>query len=112
MRKKLDSEVENQLLARVFISRRIGVFTLKDIADGFGISERTVYRYADPEDRQLSRVAALSCYYATRDERMAATKHCHSCGESIATHHRCAACEILLHTPRAYCSQRCFDSPR
>lgn len=104
---ELNSEQARILTTRVFISRSIGVFNLRDITTGWGISLATLHRYRSPEYRASSREHARRAYLTYRQSIQRGV--CHRCEESLIGHARCSDCTILVHDDIETC-QSCIDS--
>lgn len=112
MQRKLDAIIESQLLVRVQISRTTRLFSLGKLAEGFGISDMTLHRYASPKFRELTNRLSQRYYYEHRDAEQLSIIECYRCGEAVDNHERCGACTILIHSGVTCGSQGCIDSLR
>lgn len=94
MKKILNDSLTEILRNRIFISRKIKIYKIKDIAKEWNISEYTVFRYDSPRLREISRVNER------RKRRLESKKDkslCQICFKMIKGHPRCKVCTRLAH---------------
>lgn len=105
MKSKVSPDLVTLLLTRVAISRDLNVFTLKEVADNWEISQSTLARYNSPYRREVTRIAAkrFTEAYKALDKTV-----CQLCPMELKGHPRCPTCTILIHgEPECSCS--CID---
>lgn len=94
MKQKIHPHFIEVLHTQVYISRSLKVFPIKNIADNWGVSKRTLLRYESPEDRDTSRRVArrANAVESARDK-----SYCQLCPKKLLDHSRCKICTMLIH---------------
>lgn len=94
MRVKVSPPLTDLLTNRIYISRKVKLFSLEEIAKAWDMSRRTLFRYDSPHDREVSRKAAKRATIAYK--KIDKTK-CAKCHKPLKGHSRCKLCTILVH---------------
>lgn len=106
MRKpKLHTDEQNALTVRTFIASTTEIITKSDIADGFGISRMTMYRYESPQLQEKNRYDSRTSYQAAERNPL----NCRICKKPLLHHDRCSICTILLHDTKTRCVGKSRD---
>lgn len=103
----LSDEQARILATRVEIARSVGIISLRQITNGWGIHITTLYRYQNPQYREYSRVYDHKKYVERRKNLVQGI--CHSCEEELEGHPRCGDCTILMHSGSPLCDS-CVDA--
>lgn len=106
MKAKLAPPFTDLLSTRIYISRHTKLFSLEQVANNWGMSARTLFRYDSPHDREVSRMVARN---ATERAKAIDRSLCQACGTSLRTHTRCPSCTILTHGRSECGCNRCID---
>lgn len=94
MKQKLTNQDVKILHTRIYVSRETRLFNLSDLAKEWKISDPTLFRYASPEERALSRQAALRTTMLLKNTDRT---RCQLCPLKLFSHPRCASCTMLIH---------------
>lgn len=94
MARKLNKDLEDLLLNRVYIARTLQVFTYYELAQGFALSRSSFNRYISPTYRAQSQEDARRALLLAKNIDKS---KCWRCKASLRKHLRCADCTILLH---------------
>lgn len=106
MRAKVSPSLVEILKTRIHISRELKLFTLEDVAQNWGITSRTLFRYDSERDRELSR---LQSKRITDSQRLIDKTLCQLCNQKLAGHKRCQYCTKLLHRAESCnCMSNCI----
>lgn len=102
---KISPELANILITRISLSRETKIFSLEELARGWTVSSRTLFRYINPKDREYSRLAAKR---VTEAYRAIDKELCQICGNKLKGHDRCKTCTMLIHdVPECSCENSC-----
>lgn len=106
MNKQILKKNEQQALSiRTFIAATTDIITKTDLADGFGISRQTLYRYSSADLQEQNRANSKEQYKRI----LLKSPHCRICPRSLRRHPRCSHCRILLHDMDTDCVGRSSD---
>lgn len=106
--RKVAPDLTGILLNRIAISRELHIFSLNEIAAGWEMSRKTLFRYESPESREYSRLIAKR---ATEAYRAIDKTLCQICGNKLQGHDRCSICTMLIHdVPECSCEAPCVVS--
>lgn len=94
MKQLLHSPLIEILQARVSFSRSTRLVTLEELSKNWGMTTMTLYRYASPVYRRISRDQARAVHLLGKKENRLI---CKICRDSLKGHKRCDICTILIH---------------
>lgn len=106
MKSKVSPDLVTLLLTRIYLSRELKIFSLEELAKGWTITARTIYRYESPKEREYTRWVSKR---VTDAHRALDKSLCQICGNKLKGHERCDTCTMLIHdVPECSCEKGCI----